>query len=284
MKIWVNWIVFVHSCRRFSEISNYKNIQIFDHTAFCFSLILLLDCKGILNGAAVSHDKQNQPGESKATKLPCCVALTGAQPSIIKIKLTEAIVRASAVPLHCVGKSAGWESVVFSVCVGKSWGGGDGVKVNNKNKSSSKHLQSSVRSIRSQHTNLDRQNNHNTAHETSNTTAWLHRYKTAAGPPSRCNIIQSTQWHFEPLPISFFHNDHNNRKFQGTGEHKCRRVDYISRKKLTALYLMPSLNRQALFVSVNLFSSPRQSASQCWRREHCLAPTGDNNSGTETFY
>lgn len=55
-------------------------------------------------------------------------------------------------------------------------------------------------------------------------------------------------------------------------------------KKLTALYLMPPLYCQALFVSVNLFRSQRQSASRCWRPDHCHASTGDNNSGTETFY
>lgn len=47
---------------------------------------------------------------------------------------------------------------------------------------------------------------------------------------------------------------------------------------------MPSLNCQPLFVFVNLSNTQRQSDSWCWRPEHCRASTGDNNSGTETFY
>lgn len=47
---------------------------------------------------------------------------------------------------------------------------------------------------------------------------------------------------------------------------------------------MPSLKRQALFVSVNLFRLRRQSASQRWCPEHCRTSSGDNNRGAATFY
>lgn len=86
------------------------------------------------------------------------------------------------------------------------------------------------------------------------------------------------------LPTPFFHTDHN-KSLEAQANIKVPGGFYfMGDKKKTGLYLMPSLKRQALFVSVNLFGLRRQSASQRWCPEHCRTSSGDNNRGAATFY
>lgn len=88
--------------------------------------------------------------------------------------------------------------------------------------------------------NVDAQNRRRDLKRSSvtwQTAAWP-PHKTTAGSPSTYDITQSARWHFEPLSISSFHNDHNKGKVLGAeGEHNSRRggveeVDYISWKKI----------------------------------------------------
>lgn len=161
-------------------------------------------------------------------------------------------------------KTKRWETVAFTACVFLTFGGG-GVSV-----SKSKTMTKTAAVVR----DVNRKTKYNGKDKIitkppvtppqqcylMNEQRWALTKQTAhvQGPTGRCDI-------FNRCLIPLVHN-HNNRNVPDRSLH-------FIKKKMTALCSMPSLNSQAPFLSVNLFSSQRQSAS-----------TQDNNSGTETFY
>lgn len=184
-----------------------------------------------------------------------------------------------------------WVCVCVCGCGGvKEWGGGSSVSQQYKQKQQQTHA--IVREIdkkpkyKSEQTKQSQNHLWNLKHGgVTRQRAAQVPHKTSAGPVSRCNITQSTPWHFEQLLISFFFvTTITTESSRAQASIKADGGITFHEIKSTALYLMPSVNRQPLFVSVNLFSSRRQSASRCWRPENRQASTGDNNRGTETFY
>ena len=128
-------------------------------------------------------------------------------------------VEASAVVLlHRAGNTEGWESVQWhSVCVCSGWGGGSSSVKSQKRKQTQQQTPAVVREMNKK----PKYKSGPTEPQTQQCDS-THSSAGSSQNNSRCNITQSTPWHFEPLPISFSHNDRNNRKFQGTGGHESR--------------------------------------------------------------
>lgn len=122
-KIWVNEILFVPNCRNFSEIFYHKNVLMICWHSFLFSINPFRlqwsswrTALWNLSGAAAAHDKQTSqvnrrpPNSSAVRHMQVFISQNNN-------KVCRAYsVNASVVPLHCVGKSEGWDRW-HSLCV-----------------------------------------------------------------------------------------------------------------------------------------------------------------------